>query len=254
MLQCATAVGKRKSKNKKKANNLKKSKYLFLFLAVTLLVLAVPVVFLLGYYNLIPKKSYTAEDFNIETVKSQVDFDNDGIDDYRDIMLGARKDAQNRPKYKSEYYNNAYPPDNIGVCTDVVWRAFKNAGYDLRAMVSKDIEENTSDYPNVDKPDSNIDFRRVKNLRVFFDKYATVLTTDTEKIDEWQPGDIVIFNNNKHIGIVSDKRNRDGKVYIIHNGGQPNREEDYLSRSTVVAHYRFDASKLDADFLKKWQN
>ena len=169
-------------------------------------------------------------------------------------MLGARKDAQNRPKYKSEYYNNAYPPDNIGVCTDVVWRAFKNAGYDLRAMVSKDIEENTSDYPNVDKPDSNIDFRRVKNLRVFFDKYATVLTTDTEKIDEWQPGDIVIFNNNKHIGIVSDKRNRDGKVYIIHNGGQPNREEDYLSRSTVVAHYRFDASKLDADFLKKWQN
>ena len=254
MLLCATVVGKRKLKNKKKVNNLKKTKYLFLFLAVALLILAVPLVFLLNYYNLIPKKNYTAKDFNIKTVKSQVDFDGDGIDDYRDIMLGAREDAQNRPKYKSEYYNNAYPPDNIGVCTDVVWRAFKNAGYDLRAMVSKDIDENTSDYPNVDKPDNNIDFRRVKNLRVFFDKYATLLTTDTEKIEEWQPGDIVIFNNNKHIGIVSDKRNRDGKVYIIHNGGQPNREEDYLSRSTVVAHYRFDASKLDETFLKKWQN
>lgn len=232
---------------------MKKPRYIFVLIAAALLIGAVPVVFLLSYYNLIPKKFYTAKDFNIKTAESSVDFDNDGIDDYRDIMLGARQDAKNRPKYKSEYYANAYPPDNIGVCTDVVWRAFKNAGYDLRAMVSKDIENNTNDYPNVDKPDNNIDFRRVKNLKVFFDKYGTTLTTDTEKIDEWQPGDIVIFNNNSHIGIVSDKRNRDGKVYIIHNGGQPNREEDYLPRSTVVAHYRFDASKLDDDFLEKWQ-
>lgn len=232
---------------------MKKHKLIFVLLAAALLISAVPVIFLLSYYNLIPQKFYTAEDFSIKTAESSVDFDNDGIDDYRDIMLGARQDAKNRPKYKSEYYANAYPPDNIGVCTDVVWRAFKNAGYDLRAMVSKDIENNTKDYPNVTKPDSNIDFRRVKNLRVFFDKYATILTTDTEKIDEWQPGDIVIFNNNSHIGIVSDKRNRDGKVYIIHNGGQPNREEDYLPRSTVVAHYRFDASKLDDDFLEKWK-
>lgn len=233
---------------------MKKQSYIFLFLATALLISVVPVVLVLEYFNLIPQKSYTAKDFNITTVKSSVDYDGDGIDDYRDIMLGARKDAENRPKYKSEYYADAYPPDNIGVCTDVVWRAFKTAGYDLRAMVSKDIAENTKDYPNVLEPDSNIDFRRVKNLRVFFDKYATLLTTDTEKIDQWQPGDIVIFNNNKHIGIVSDKRNCDGRVYIIHNGGQPNREEDYLSRGTVVAHYRFDASKLDDDFLEKWQN
>lgn len=233
---------------------MKKQRYIFVLIAAALLIGAVPVVFLLSYYNLIPKKYYNGKDFGIKTAESQVDFDGDGIDDYRDIMLGARKDAKNRPRYKSEYYTNAYPPDNIGVCTDVVWRAFKNAGYDLRAMVSKDINNHTSDYPNVNEPDDNIDFRRVKNLRVFFDKYGTSLTTDTEKIDEWQPGDIVIFNNNSHIGIVSDKRNRDGKVYIIHNGGQPNREEDYLPRSTVVAHYRFDAKKIDADFLEKWKN
>lgn len=227
-------------------------KVLKIFIPIVLLLILV--YFTLDYFNLIPKKHYTAEDFGIETVKSSVDFNKNGVDDYTDILLGARKDAQNHPKYDGKYIDGGYPPDNIGVCTDVVWRAFKNAGYDLRAMVSKDISENTKDYPNVDKPDSNIDFRRVKNLRVFFDKYATVLTTDTEKIDQWQPGDIVIFNNNKHIGIVSDKRNRDGRVYIIHNGGQPNREEDYLSRGTVVAHYRFDASKLDKEFLKKWQN
>lgn len=28
-----------------------------------------------------------------------------------------------------------YPPDNIGVCIDVVWRAFANAGYSLKDMV-----------------------------------------------------------------------------------------------------------------------
>ena len=77
---------------------MKKKSNLFLFLAAALLVLAVPVGFLLGYYNLLPKKNYTAEDFNIKTVESKVDFDGDGIDDYRDIMLGARKDAENRPK------------------------------------------------------------------------------------------------------------------------------------------------------------
>ncbi len=232
---------------------MKSKKYLLAFLVAALLVLAVPTVLVLNFYNLIPKKWYSADDFNIKIVKSGVDFDGDGVDDYRDIMLGARQDAKNKPKYKSEYYANAYPPDNIGVCTDVVWRAFKAAGYDLRAMVSKDIANHTRDYPNVEKPDDKIDFRRVKNLKVFFDKYAQLLTTDTEKIEEWQPGDIVIFNNSTHIGIVSDRRNRDGQPYIIHNGGQPNREEDYLKRASVVAHYRFDASVLEDNFLEKWK-
>ena len=111
-------------------------------------------------------------------------------------------------------------------------------------------------YPLITEPDTNIDFRRVRNLRIFFEEYAISLTTDINKTEEWQQGDIVIFNNEKHIGIVSNKRNRDGQVYIIHNGGQPNRDEDYLKRTnaTVVAHYRFDASKLDDTFLKKWQN
>lgn len=233
---------------------MKNNKYLFLAFAAVLLIVAVPTVLIMDYYNLLPQKSYSADDFGIKTAESIVDFDGDGVDDYRDIMLGARQDAENKPKYKSEYYANAFPPDNIGVCTDVVWRAFKSAGYDLRAMVSKDIAQNTKDYHNVQKPDDKIDFRRVKNLRVFFDKYATVLTSDTDEISEWQPGDIVIFNDNTHIGVVSDKRSSDGKPYIIHNGGQPNREEDYLPRTKVVAHYRFDASLLSEDFLEKWQN
>jgi uncharacterized protein YijF (DUF1287 family) len=119
-------------------------------------------------------------------------------------------------------------------------------------MVDNDIKSRPEAYIQITKHDTNIDFRRVRNLRVFFDKYAVSLTTDINDISEWQPGDIIIFNDNSHIGIVSDKRNRDGNTYIIHNGGQPNREEDYLKRTKVVAHYRFDASKIDSSVLIPW--
>ena len=63
------------------------------------------------------------------------------------------------------------------------------------------------------------------------------------------PGDIVIFGNNNHIGIVSDYRNKHGITYILHNGGQPIREEDYLKRGKVTRHYRFDASKIDSSVI-----
>ena len=198
-------------------------------------------------------RTYTAEDFGIATILSSVDYNGNGTDDYTDILQGARKDAQNRPTYDGSYYAGGYPPDDIGVCTDVVWRAFKNAGYSLRDMVDKDIRTRPEAYPKIETPDNNIDFRRVRNLRIFFDTYAIALTLDIDEIAQWQPGDIVIFGKDKHIGIISDKRNKDGQPYVIHNGGQPTREEDYLSRSTVTGHYRFDASKINEDVLVNWK-
>lgn len=172
------------------------------------------------------KEVYYAEDFGIEVIKSSTDKDGDGIDDYTDIVEGARIDAKNHPEYKSAYYVGGYPPDTEGVCTDVIWRAFKNAGYDLKSMVDEDIKNNLSWYPRVEgKPDPNIDFRRVKNLIPYFKKNHITLTTDISDIAEWQPGDIIVFGED-HVGIISDKRNSRGIPYIIHNGGQPNREED----------------------------
>ena len=124
----------------------------------------------------------------------------------------------------------------------------------MRHQLVDQIQANSPDeYPAADPRDKNIDFRRVRNLRVFFEKYAQKLTLDTDKIEEWQPGDIIIFSNDKHIGIVSDKRTKDGKTYIIHNGGQPMREENYLKRGVVTGHYRFDASKIDESVLIGWE-
>lgn len=188
------------------------------------------------------KKAYTAKDFNIKTLVSKTDYDNDGIDDYADILQGAKIEAENKPTYKSTYYNGGYPPDNEGVCTDVIWRALKNAGYTLKDMVDEDIKNNLDKYPRVEgNPDPNIDFRRVPNLKVYFQRNHLSLTIDLSQLEEWQPGDIVVFGI-KHIGIISDKRNEKGIPYLIHNGGQPIREEDFLEKyntyEPITGHYR----------------
>ncbi len=228
----------------------RRSKIRSIVKAVVLILLVVGIaggIYAAYYWNLIPKRTYTAQDFGIKTIKSSVDFDQDGVDDYTDIMLGARMDAKNHPKYDSRYWESGYPPDNIGVCTDVIWRAFKNAGYSLKDMVDKDVEDNLKVYP-MKVQDKNIDFRRVTVLKVYFSRYAKQLTLDTQQKEEWQPGDIVIFED-RHIGIVSDKRNKHGIPYLIHNGAQLRREEDALTTMEITGHYRFDASVIEEDKL-----
>lgn len=231
-----------------------KIRRVFTFMLILVLIGAIAVgVYYAWLFNLIPWGTYTAEDFDIEIIKSPVDFNENGKNDYEDFLKGAKKDAANHPKYDSAYYGGGYPPDNIGVCTDVIWRAFKEAGYSLRDMVDKDINEFPEEYPHISIMDANIDFRRVNNLWIFFGRYGTELSADISKLEEWQPGDIVIFNDGAHIGMVSDKRNKKGQPLIIHNGGQPRREEDYLKRGKVAAHYRFDASKVPEDMLIKFE-
>ena len=231
-----------------------RKKFVIFFCLIFVLITISLTIFILEYKNLLisyherPKQPtiFHAKDFGFEDIKSSTDFDNDGIDDYSDIVEGARIEAENKPQYKDAYYQGGYPPDTEGVCSDVIWRALKNAGYSLKDMVDKDIKENLDMYPRVaGKPDPNIDFRRVKNLKVFFEKNHISLTIDLSKVEEWMPGDIVIFQTDSkdHIGIISDKRNKNGLPYIIHNAGQPNREEDGLEFYNkyawpITGHYR----------------
>ena len=183
--------------------------------------------------------------FHIERAVSPVDYNQNGVDDYADILAGAKLDAQNHPRYSAAYYTGGYPPEDEGCCADLVWRALDHAGYSLKDLVDADIAAHPEDYPATDgKPDPNIDFRRVRNLKVYFEKYALSLTLDPTEIDQWQPGDIVTFENPGHIGIVSDLRNADGIPYLLHNAGQKNREEDALLRHHISGHFRFDAQKM----------
>jgi uncharacterized protein len=175
---------------------------------------------------------------------SSVDKDKDGIDDYTDIMLGARADALNMPVYDDRYWGGGYPPDDIGVCADTIWRALLAAGYNLKDLIDEDIRNHPEAYPRISKPDPNIDFRRVRNLRIFFDRHLVSLTVNVFDIDQWQPGDIVLmYEDFHHIGIVSDQRNFMGIPYLIHNTGQRDREEDILMyayyHAKITRHYRW---------------
>ena len=171
---------------------------------------------------------------------SSLDKDGDGIDDQVDILEGAIAYVNTHPKYKSAYYAGGYPNDGYGVCTDVVAYALKAAGYDLMELLSADIAMHADMY-DIEVADKNIDFRRVKNLYVFFNLNAESLTTDIKDIKSWQGGDIVIFKN--HIAIVSDRRNLDGIPYVIHHANpfQKSYEEDILEKhDDIRGHYRWN--------------
>ena len=228
-------VRMRREKNKTR----RKKKLRICFICFGVLTVAI-VASLLYKWNVIPHAYYYNKDFGIADYKSKVDGDNDGIDDQTDILEGVRAYIDTKPQYKSVYYAGGYPDDEYGVCTDVVAQGFLYAGYDLMELVNADIAVAPEEY-NIETPDKNIDFRRVRNLHVFFKRHAISLTTDVSEIDQWQGGDIIIFEDS-HIGIISDKRNHNGTVFIIHHGSptQAGYEQDILDgRDDIVGHFRW---------------
>lgn len=195
---------------------------------------------LLYRFNFVPHRQYSNADFGIVTYQSLRDADDDGVDDQTDILESARAYLATKPKYKSAYYAGGYPDDGYGVCTDVIAFALRGAGYDLRELVDADMKQAPEAY-NIEIPDANIDFRRVANLAVFFQRHAESLTTDRSKIAEWQGGDIVVFPT--HIALVSDHRNRRGVPFLIHHysPAQATYEEDILEnypQPEIIGHYR----------------
>ena len=177
-------------------------------------------------------------DGNVTVYKSSNDEDGDGIDDQTDILQSVMSYIDTKPKYKSKYYIGGYPDDGYGVCTDVVAAGLKGAGYDLRELVDQDIRNHPENY-DVAEPDPNIDYRRVRNLKVWFKNNTISCSMDLKDIEEWQGGDIVIFEN--HIGVISDRRNERGVPYVIHHysSKQTHYVQDILEkRDDIVGHYR----------------
>lgn len=217
---------------------MNKKSIIFLILEVIIIVIIESI--LLYKLVILPNKKYTNDDFDIETYISNIDKDNDGIDDQTDILNNVKNYVSKKPKYKSEYYATGYPDDEFGVCTDVIAFGLKDAGYDLMELVNKDIQKNKDKY-DIDKIDKNIDFRRVRNLDIYFKNNHISLTTDLSQIGEWQGGDIIVFK--EHIGIISDRRNKNGIPFLIHHANpvQTNYEEDVLElypSDYIIGHYR----------------
>ena len=158
--------------------------------------------------------------------------------------------TKDRVRYDPSYYSIPYPngdvPAGKGVCTDVVIRAYRKLNIDLQKEVHEDMKANFSKYPNkwgLKKPDTNIDHRRVPNLMTFFSRKGTTKKI-TQDAADYVPGDIVTWvlpNNMTHIGLVVDKKSRDGKRYkIVHNIGFGQVVEDCLFRFTITGHYVYE--------------
>lgn len=170
-----------------------------------------------------------------------------------ELVLAARERTTHFVLYNGAYRKIAYPmgdvPNNIGVCTDVVIRAYRKLGFDLQQLVHEDMRSHFQLYPAIwglKKPDTNIDHRRVPNLRVFFSRHGQQLSVSNNAKD-YLPGDIVSWELSRgvpHIGIVSNKRSDDGRPWIIHNIGWGPKEEDKLFAYTITGHYRYQPKAL----------
>ncbi|MCC5922522.1 MAG: DUF1287 domain-containing protein [Crocinitomicaceae bacterium] len=151
------------------------------------------------------------------------------------------------PAYRSIAYPMGDVPENTGVCTDVVIRAYRKLGMDLQQLVHEDMRAHFSLYPNkwgLSRPDKNIDHRRVPNLMVFFERFGTALPISNNPA-HFLPGDIVCWQLDRgmtHIGVVSNLKSNDRKRHlIIHNIGAGQVTEDMLFRFPIIGHYRYGA-------------
>ncbi|MEM7549681.1 MAG: DUF1287 domain-containing protein [Bacteroidota bacterium] len=152
------------------------------------------------------------------------------------------------PSYFSISYPNGDVPKGKGVCTDVVIRAYRKLGIDLQKEVHEDMKENFKLYPKnwgLQSTDRNIDHRRVPNLMMFFSRHGEEKAKST-KAEDYRVGDIVCWNLGGaiiHIGIVVDKKSRDGKRnMIVHNIGRGQVMEDILFDYKIIGHYSYSGN------------
>ena len=148
--------------------------------------------------------------------------------------------------YDGSYRKIQYPmgdvPSNIGVCTDVIIRAFRAVNIDLQVLVHESVKENHKYYyPNPTKgygmrPDANIDHRRVRILKKFLKLHYP--DTELSYNDSYLPGDL-IFWDNWHVGILIDKKvPGTDRYYCVHNIGIGPVIEDIYYDQFLLKHFR----------------
>jgi len=182
------------------------------------------------------------------------DRDGDGIPDPLDVLIGAKKEVQNAEHYTKEaedYISMKYPggdvPRDIGVCTDVIVRAVRNAGIDLQKELHDDIRRAKRAYPMVKGwGDASIDQRRVGTLLPYFQRHWEKQSARLDDPDDpLRPGDVILMDTfpsrpgPDHIGILSDALDDQGMPLVINNwtDGTVVAEMDLLTFVPVL--YRF---------------
>ncbi len=185
------------------------------------------------------------------------DRDKDGIPDPLDTFLGAAKTVLNADAYTEGYVSMRYPmgdvPREMGVCTDVVIRALRNAGLDLQAELHADIARAPRAYPMVKgRGDASIDQRRVRTILPYFRRHLEAhAAAFDDPADPYRPGDIVFMDTfpsragPDHIGIVSSRTDANGLPLIINNwtNGTVTAEMDLLTFVPITHRFRLAPRK-----------
>jgi len=171
------------------------------------------------------------------------------------LVRAARAQVGVTVVYDGSYRSLAYPggdlPIERGVCTDVVVRAYRALGFDLQKEVHEDMTRAWPRYPKLwglERPDRNIDHRRVPNLATFLRRRGAELPR-TDDPAAFRPGDLVTWrlpSGVPHIGIVSD-RTAGERPLILHNIGAGTREEDVLFAYERTGHFRFVPASPPSD-------
>jgi uncharacterized protein YijF (DUF1287 family) len=168
------------------------------------------------------------------------------------LVAAALEQTHARVVYDGSYRQIGYPggdvPSSIGVCTDVVIRAYRKLGVDLQLKVHEDMRRSFRAYPQLwglTRPDTNIDHRRVPNLQTFFRRSGAALAASSER-SAFRAGDLVTWmlpGNLPHIGIATARRSSAGIPLIVHNIGRGPQVEDILFAYRITGHYRYSPSE-----------
>lgn len=211
-------------------------------------------------WNYIQHEQHLPDEFNIPTLNAGVDHNKNMVDDAKEILEGAKNYIAKNPSYEAlkEYPNEGWPTGNKGQAGDIIARALEYADFDLKTLINQDIKKNPDVYEGKAPTGENVAFRSVEAQKIFFSRYLDSYSTDYTMKNEWQAGDIIVFEKN-HIAIVADKVNGNGVRFIIHHFWkyQAGYFQDVLETEAwgkIVAHYRITdrilAPKTDNAHMK----
>jgi uncharacterized protein YijF (DUF1287 family) len=141
------------------------------------------------------------------------------------LIANARAQVGVTTMYDPAYVKLDYPGGDVsrdrGVCIDVVIRAYRDSfEFDFQENIHLDMKTNFGLYPKtwgLTRTDRNIDHRRVPNMETWLQRHDHELPAK-----DWQPGDIItcrVGGRLPHIGILSNRRGRNGNLLAIHNIG-----------------------------------
>ena len=167
------------------------------------------------------------------------------------LVAAAVEQTRASVTYDGSYRRIAYPggdvPADIGVCADVIIRAYRRVGVDLQVKVHEDMRRALRGVSE----DLGLEAARHEHRSSagaepshLSPERAGAERAVSSSAPDYQPGDVVTWTvprNLPHIGIVSSEVAPSGRPMMVHNIGRGPELEDMLFQFPITGHYRYKA-------------